>query len=212
MYNNEFKKLERILQKGTIETEEEFNLFLSLHEEAYYANPNDTSLRTFRIHLENGLCEMTAPYVIEETTNEKLGFSGYMWNGTPIRIYFFDQMELQYDSYYDLKWAKPVDEAVLYNYKLVGRVCTVRQLRSMSLDFFIWTRPGYNREFLREKKIILNTYTIDGELKVLYAYFRILDDCDVEQDSFEELSQVKIEITNTKLVKRGSYEHLIQAS
>ena len=82
----------------------------------------------------------------------------------------------------------------------------------MSLDFLIWARPAYNREFLHDGKMILNTYVVDGELKVLYVYFRLIEDCDIEQDSIEDLNQIKLEITNTRLVKGGSYEHLLQTS
>ena len=76
----------------------------------------------------------------------------------------------------------------------------------------IWTRPAYNRQFLRDGKMVINIYVVDGELKVLYAYFRIIDECDIENDAIEDLNQIRLEITNTGLVKGGSYEHFLQAS
>ena len=212
MLNKEERELQRLLKKGIIESQQEFELYMSFHDDAYYPNANAPSTRTFRIHLEEGLCEITVERSTEQVPKDTLAFPGYYWQEKPIRIHFFDQMNLAYDSYYDLRWAKHTDEAILYNYKLVGRVCTVRQLKEMSLDFLIWTRPAYNREFLHDGKMILNTYVVDGELKVLYVYFRLIEDCDIEQDSIEDLNQIKLEITNTRLVKGGSYEHLIQAS
>lgn len=210
--NTELKELNRLLNKGIIESEKEFDLYMSLHEESYYKNERNTSVRSFKINLEEGYCEITVNRSKEQVSKNQLAFMGFYWQNEPIHIHFFDIMELEYDSYYDLKWSKVIDESVLFNYKLVGRVCTVRQLRAMSLDYMVWTRPAYNRQFLQEGKMILNTYIIDGELRVLYIYFHIIDDCNVSTDSLDDLSEVRVEITHTKLSKGGSYEHLIQAS
>ena len=118
--NDEQRDLQRLLKKGIIESEQEFELYMYFHDYAYYPNANDTDIRTFRIHLEEGLCEVTVVRSFEQVPEDILAFPGYYWQGKPIRICFFDQMNLEYDSYYNLRWAKHVDEAVLYNYKIVG--------------------------------------------------------------------------------------------
>ena len=170
---------------------------MDMHDESYYPNDDDTE-KFFRIHLTDGYCEI---HVKKSTTfdPDTLMFEKYTWQDEPIPIHFFDYDELRYDNYHELLWHKVMDESVTMNYKLCGYNCTVQELRNLFKEFYSFTDAEYYKKFLRERKMILNSYLIDHEPKTLYCFFQILDDCDPDSQSWDELKKVQIQITSTKL-------------
>lgn len=191
------QQLYALLKSGIISSAEELKLFLDMHDESYYPNDDDTE-KVFRIHLTDGYCEI---HVKKSTTfdPDTLMFEKYTWQDEPIPIHFFDYDELRYDNYHELLWHKVMDESVIMNYKLCGYNCTVQELRNLSKEFYSFTDAEYYKKFLRERKMILNSYLIDHEPKTLYCFFQILDDCDPDTQSWDELKKVQLQITSTKL-------------
>ena len=150
---------------------------------------------------------MTATEIVPIVSDEILPMKEFCYY-EPLKISFYDELELPVSSYKELKWNNYQNHAILYDYKLTGTTLTVAELKAISQDFLVWTKPSYNRDFLRAKKMVLDTYIIDGEIKILFVYFRFLEDIDVENTSINVLSQTKIEITRVamKEVKYGEYQ------
>ena len=165
-------KLDRLLQKGQIETIKELQLFYNFHDDE--RGSKEHGKRYYIIYFKEGYARiLVSPDIFWEEDLDR-----------PINIEFFDWFGFFHYTYFSVLTQPMREENAVLKFRLKNKSLTVEQL--LSIDQTLGANPEAPEAILDNSSIYIREYDILGKKFYIQCIFDIDEPIDKMPDSIEE--------------------------
>ena len=170
--NYYLNKLERLLQKGQIETIKELQLFYNFHDDERTSKEYDK--RYYIIYFQEGYARiLVSPDLFWEEDLDR-----------PINIEFFDYFGFFHFTYFSVLTQPIREENAVLKFRLKNKSLTVEQL--LLIDHTFGANPEAIEAILDARSIYIREYNILGKKFYIQCIFDIDEPIDKMPDTVEE--------------------------